>query len=379
MKLLFLVESIQLAEGGPPQIFANLINSLVRDFGDEISIVCRKPVTAEVELDQRVKRSYLADQTRNPISWWRASRQLRGLIKANDATFVGGVWGPYDGLALRFANVERKRIFIVAFGMLQPYILARNAWKKWLAWNAYVKANLLRAEKVIVNSALEGDQVAACGVPTGRIATVPIGLDLSTIPIVSRASARQVWGVDESKRVLLYLGRIHPKKGLDLLIPAFTKLLREDPDWRLVVAGAFDTEDFRVRIETLVENLALGDVVRFVGPVQGDAKWQLFRAADLFVLPSHSEGFSMAVLESMAAECPAVVTRGCNFPAIESDAGGFLADASVESLSVVFSRVQREFRSLQMRGSVARSFVQRHYGIRSAAECHRKLVENCTH
>ena len=158
------------------------------------------------------------------------------------------------------------------------------------------------------------------------VAIIPNGVDLPDL-----AAKR-----DSDFRTLLFLGRIHPKKGLDLLLPAWRAVQDRFRDWRLIVAGP-DSTGYLARMRELATELKL-QRVEFVGPVYGPEKWLAYRDADLFVLPTYSENFGMAVAEALAAGTPAIVTRGAPWAGIEKRGAGWWIDIGVEPLAACLER-----------------------------------------
>jgi len=118
------------------------------------------------------------------------------------------------------------------------------------------------------------------------------------------------------KKLALFLSRLHPKKGLDRLIPAWKDVAQVVPESVLVVAGCGDW-GYEAALKALVKEHGLEEKVKFLGQVAGEEKWKLLADADVFVLPSHQEGFSMAITEALATGCTPVVTEECNFDELE--------------------------------------------------------------
>jgi glycosyltransferase involved in cell wall biosynthesis len=129
----------------------------------------------------------------------------------------------------------------------------------------------------------------------------------------------------------LFLGRIHPKKGLDLLVSAWAKLSALTRHWQLVIAGP-DEIGHREQIQAFANKLGVQDQIVFTGSVTGQAKNRLLHSSDLFILSSLSEGFSMSLLEAMACRLPVIATRACNFPEISQAQAGWECESSVDSL-----------------------------------------------
>lgn len=152
------------------------------------------------------------------------------------------------------------------------------------------------------------------------VAVVPNGVDVHEFGPKSAATSR----------ILLFLGRIHKIKGLDMLLPAWQAVQNRFPDWMLRVAGP-DNGGYLHEIKSLAERLHLKRI-EFVGPVYGEAKWLMYRNADLFVLPTYSENFGMSVAESLASGTPAVVTKGAPWHGLGIHNAGQWIDIGVDPL-----------------------------------------------
>lgn len=152
------------------------------------------------------------------------------------------------------------------------------------------------------------------------IAIIPNGIDM---PVVTPRKPG-------NRRTLLFLGRIHPIKGLDMLLPAWRAVQDRFPEWELRIVGP-DNRGYLARMRQLSEELDLARV-EFSGPAYGMDKFQTYADADLFVLPTYSENFGMAVAESLAAGTPAVVTKGAPWAGLEVQGAGWWIDIGVDPL-----------------------------------------------
>src|SRR5262249_45983428 len=165
---------------------------------------------------------------------------------------------------------------------------------------------------------------------------VPNGVDLEEfLEMPDRKVFSSLFPEVRDRGIVLFMGRLDPKKGLDVLVPACARMLR--PSYRkdvcLVVAGP-DLIGYRPTLQRLVEREQLQEHVVFTGILSGERKLAALAAADMFVLPSRSEGLSVAVLEAMAARCPVIVTRACNMPEGEGRQGGVVGrEGDVTALS----------------------------------------------
>ena len=225
---------------------------------------------------------------------------------------VHGLWRYSSLAAVRWAEDSRPRV-VSPHGMLDPWALGNSAWKKWIAARLYERAHLDGAACLHALCDSERHAIRAYGLKN-PICVIPNGVDLPT----ARSGVPPVWAdaIPQEAKVLLYLGRIHPKKGLpDLLrawhLAAGGKALSND--WFLVIAG-WDQNGHQKELQVLARDLGIEDRVHFGGPQFGDAKQASYERAQAFVLPSLSEGLPMVVLEAWSYGLPVLMTPRCNLP-----------------------------------------------------------------
>lgn len=249
------------------------------------------------------------------------SPQLRDAYMRCDAdiTHLHVMWMYPSLLARNWHRESGKPYVTTANGMLEPWAQKNSAVKKRLAAICYERSALREMACLHVNTPAELASARAFGV-SGPACIIPNGVTLPTPTAPTTAAPRAVQEAKaQGSRILLYLGRLHPKKNLVATLQAFIALAPTHPDWHFVAAG-WGPDPY---IETLqTEALASGfsDRIHFPGPTFGAAKEALFAIADAFVLASHSEGFPMAVLEAFASSLPVAMTPMCNLE-IGFDAG----------------------------------------------------------
>ncbi len=209
-------------------------------------------------------------------------------------------------------------------GMLDPWALRNSAWKKKLAGWLYENRNLRSAACIHALCESEYESVREYGL-TNPVAIIPNGIDLP--PDGAKLPPPWTDKVASGRKVTLFLGRIHPKKGLPNLIEAWGRLKAQNAtvadEWALVVAG-WDQGGHEDQLKKMVSEKGLGGDVLFLGPAFDDAKRACLQNADAFILPSFSEGLPMSVLEAWSYGLPVVMTAQCNLPE------GFVAGAAVE-------------------------------------------------
>ena len=238
-------------------------------------------------------------------------------------------------------------------GFFEPYILQRSRWKKRFVHALFETRNMQHAGLWRALTLKEADQIRAQGI-TAPIVIAPNGIHLPEFDMPHPIQEKQ-------KHRILFLGRIHPKKGLTLLIPAWAALRDRFPDWELVIAGP-DELGHEAEIKQLVAQCGVTNSVSFVGPVVGPDKIALLHSADLFVLPSFSEGFSVAILEALACKVPVLATEACNFPELQSEGGGWICTPTQGNLTQSLQHALLALPSeAQDRGHAARSLIERRY------------------
>lgn len=226
--------------------------------------------------------------------------------------------------AARAARRARVPYLLAPRGMLVQELIARKSTLLKRAWITLIeRRNLERASGIHVTSALEAEELRRFGFSLPVVHEVPNGVDVaveSVAPVTLPAAAAELFA--RGRPVVLFLGRVDWKKGLDRLIPAMALL----PEADLLVAGN-DEGGYAAHLVEIADALGIGQRVVFCGPVYGAAKSMLFRRATVFALPSYSENFGNAVLEAMAEGCPVVVTPQVGAAALVQESGGGLVSA----------------------------------------------------
>jgi poly(glycerol-phosphate) alpha-glucosyltransferase len=243
--------------------------------------------------------------------------------------------------------------------MLDQWALKNSAWKKRLALALFERQNLNDAACL---HALTLDELAgfrAFGLQN-PIAVIPNGVDAASN---GPPLPRSVLLTGDPRRIVLFLGRIHPKKGLSETLEAWSRAIVLRPalreSWALVVAG-WDDGSWLEGLRRQAGALGLEGDVKFVGPVNGPAKTSMLHHAEAFILASHSEGLPMSVLEAWAHGVPVLMTRACNLP--EGFAAGAAVEITVEPEAMAATLVEAlESEALTAMGAAGRLLVAEHF------------------
>jgi glycosyltransferase involved in cell wall biosynthesis len=170
------------------------------------------------------------------------------------------------------------------------------------------------------------------------------------------------------KRLVLFLGRIHFKKGLDILVEAWAEVAKRWPDTQLVLAGP-DFEGTRAKIEAMIAERSLTERVLFTGMLRDELKWSALAASECFVLPSYSEGLSVSTLEAMGAGLPVVITEQCNLPDVASYGTGWIIQSNAGELAVILNECLRNSHEMNRQiGLRGRALIQEKYNWPSVAK-----------
>ena len=257
--------------------------------------------------------------------------RIRELALQHDAVIVHGSW-QYHGLAtwraLRGTGIP---YFVYPHGMLDPWFKRTyplKHLKKWLYW-PWGEYRVLRDARAVLFTTDQERVLARQSFWLYRANEVVAGYGTSPPPGEAEEQRRAFlgrWPELAGKRLWLYLSRIHPKKGTDLLIEAFAAVAGEDPRLELVIAGP-DQVGWQRELEQRAKTLGISERIHWLGMVSGDLKWGAFRSAELFCLPSHQENFGIAVAEALACGLPVAIGEPVNIATEVEEAGAGLVHA----------------------------------------------------
>lgn len=258
----------------------------------------------------------------------RLGAWLMGAVSGFDLVIVEGLW-QYHAIAARRAALSHSVPYLVfTHGMLDPWFKRTYPFKhlkKWLYWpwadyrvlrDAAAVCFTTQAERSLARESFWLYRARETVVGYGTVAPPRVAPDLFV------ASRPELAG----KRQLLFLSRIHPKKGCDLLLAAFAASLAHDPDWHLVMAGP-DQVGWRGQLEAQARELGIAERVTWTGMLQGQEKWAAYAAADAFILPSHQENFGIVVAEALALGVPVLATHPVNTSELVAQSAAGLVDS----------------------------------------------------
>lgn len=346
MKITHVVQSLDPALGGLPAVPLRLATAQAR-LGHTVSLLTSDDSPSfQRFLDAHGVAGSDSVQrwpAPRPSRWSRLSgRDAGGAIGRQliecEIVHLHGLWDP---LLVQVANAARTRnlpYVIAPHGMVDPWSLSQKAWKKRLALTLRYRRLLNAARFVHALNEAEAQFVRDLNV-VAPVRIIPNGVFLEEISPPQQENEdflRHRFGWSGAN-TLLFLGRLHWKKGLDILAEAFAELAKSHPEARLVVAGPDDGQ--RQAFEQRIASLGLAERVALPGPIYGSDKYAALRAAAMFVLPSRQEGFSIAILEALACGTPVVISEACHFPEVATHGAGEILDLNPAHHATAYARL----------------------------------------
>jgi len=321
MRLLIVIPALSSVYGGPSKSVVELAQAL-GSLGLSVDIVATNasgstklevPLhTWLTEKSYRLKYFPYWDLLDYKISL-SLSRWLFQHVADYDLVHTNAIFS-YPVLPAYWACQRHRVPYIVTpRGMLEPWALSYKAWKKRFYYTLFEKPALQHARAIQMLAFTEADRTKALNLKAPLV-VVPNGIDRQDFEKLPDPELfYQKFPETRNKTLILFLGRVDPKKGLDLLSVAFTKVHAQFPQTHLIIAGP-DNIGFLPTAQSYFAKAGCLDAVTFTDMLTGSMKYAVLGAARLYVAPSYSEGFSMSVLEGMASGLPCVITTGCNFP-----------------------------------------------------------------
>jgi glycosyltransferase involved in cell wall biosynthesis len=330
--ILHVIPYMHPSAGGPPVVVENfvreanllghrshIISTPVYCRGDERSLLDR--------LEQLAPTTLLSTLETIPVLSRSGAAKINKHVQQADIVHVHTLWSPLN-VSARYACLRHDRPYVLMpHGMLDPSSLSVKALKKSAYLRLFERHNIARAQRMIYTTREEERLAALAGLrmPLGEL--VPLGASASSASRHDlRAQFLARFPQAGGKRTLLFLGRVHPKKGLDRILSCLQSLKQSIPNVLLVVAGDGEAHYTR-HLRQLVSALGLGNYVLFAGRLDGELKWASFAAAELFLLPSRQENFAITVAEAMQMGVPVIITEKVNtWPYVKKAGAGLVLD-----------------------------------------------------
>ncbi len=320
--------------GGPPKIIYD--HAIVQmKLGAEVTILT--PISEGQKLYAIPEGATVITCKRHWFSkyWAEFSPELYNWIKANgneyDIIHIHGVWH-FSGVAPYLAGIKTAKC-ITTHGLLDRWTINKGYWKKYIFGLLFQKRILKNTELIQINNTDEQEDLKRfLGFEHTNVKIIPNGMNLTDFAVLPEKNTfRSQFNIKKDKKLILFMSRINLKKGLDLLLPAFKEIVAQRNDCILILAGPDD--GYLTETQTFIKENNLEGKIVLVGMLTGKDKLAALSDADIFVLPSHSEGFSIATLEALISGVPSLLSDRVGFgDAIRETNAAHLIELNIGSI-----------------------------------------------
>ena len=317
MKVLTFVSSLNLNSGGPSRSVPMLVKGLA-EVGVDITLMTIRSENMNTHAIEGTSAKLHILEPR-----FSNSDLSSFLISENfDLIQIQSIWAFHYHKLIKLARELGIPYIITPRGMLEPWSLSQKKWKKRLAWFVYQKNDMQNAACIFTTADMEAQHIRDLGIKV-PISVIPNGLE--TDGYTCRSTKEGI------KKQVLFLSRIHVKKGIEILIDAWKRLIDDYYGWKLLIVGNGDAEYIETLKQLIIEK-GLIDTVSIFDPVFGSAKCQLYHESSIFCLPSYSENFGMVIAEAMSCGVPVITTTNCPWNILNETQTGWCIDLSVDNL-----------------------------------------------
>lgn len=334
MKILHVIEDISSSSGGPSISALSMASAIGCIDDNQIGLLCYKKDGHDITIEN--SKGYPGYSN---IKWHliskngflesifaiRFANEFLKVLPNYDVVSIHGSWLPSLLITGLLSRLNNKHYIVVPHGMLDPWTLAYKKWKKFFVWHLLWKRIVNSASMIRALTSDEKKLMTEIGI-TAPIEVVANGIfqdqfnKLQSLPL-------EECNIDVLNKIkkpyILFLSRIHFKKGLDILIRAFSLVAKSNSEISLVIAGP--DENYWNEANSLIQKLDLNQRVNYIGPIYGYDKFLLLKNSTCFCLPSRQEGFSMAIIEAMTVSTPIIISKDCHFNEVEDHNAGIVS------------------------------------------------------
>lgn len=352
LRVLFYMPSIDKTSGG----VGAYLQLLSRDLG----VLCDLHVVTHASADELPIENCTIHYISNGwLPWNSCKREFLALMDSlkPDVFHTNSCWLPLSAMTAMWAKSVGRPVVYTPHGMLEPWIINRNRWKKIPATWLFQRRGIAVSNMIHATSELERQHILALGW-SQNVEVIPNCVRVDEIAM------KQSW---ERKRKILFLSRVHEKKGIPILIEAVQMLREKLQGYEVVVAGSGET-GYIETLRQMARDRGVAELLNFVGPVYGNDKWPMYLDADVFVLPTYSENFGIVVAEALACGSPVITTHGTPWQELEScRCGWWTAIGATPLAEALLQAVNCTASELEQMGRRGRQLVEERYSSQTVA------------
>lgn len=354
MKIIHFVPSIDRTSGG--------VGSYMQLLTKELGKLCELYiVTANTEHQLKIENAKILYIPCNLGQYSVMKREWNRILDKikPDLVHVNCCWMPCCALVQKWSQKKNYKVILTPHGMLEPWIIARHYWTRKLpALILYQKKAIVNADYLHATAESEKENLLRLNY-NSRIRIIPNGVDVQSIPM------KLSW---KRTKTILFLSRVHVKKGINFLIEAIAALKNELNGYQIIIAGEGEN-NYVHELQLMAQKNEIEDKIQFIGGVYGNQKWKLFQTADVFVLPTHSENFGIVVAEALACGTPVITTIGTPWQELETYHCGWWTkigtEATIKALRSFLALTEKD---LELMGQNGRTLIEKKYSAKSMAQ-----------
>src|SRR5262245_3136113 len=353
--------------GGPPVVVENFVRESIK-LGHPSEIIST-PLFCDGDesillqrLNELAPTTFLSRSRAFAPVYRSTRRQLGESIRTADIIHVHTLWNPVNMVVRRECARHRRPYVLMPHGMLDPYSLTVRRWRKFLYLLAIERKNILAADRIIYTTAEEARLARNKLVSLPKGVVIPLGADApnqNCEELASRFFER--FPKARGRRQLLFLGRLHFKKGLDRILMALPSVVRNVPNVLCTIVGD-GSRDFQVALARVIAAQHLEDYVLMTGRLEGALKWGAYASAELFLLPSRQENFAISVAEAMQMGVPVMISNKVNtWPYVKEVGAGLVLDEEQMKcgLEDTVSSLLQDSRTLRLMGKRGQEYARK--------------------
>lgn len=376
MKILTFLTNIDQTKGGPSRSVPMFVRGLALEGVDVTLMVIKSGDMNLHALDGTTAKVHLLEPN-------YTKKNLEEFVAAEKFDVIHGqcIWEPLFHQMRLVADKFNIPFILTPRGTLEPWSLQQKRWKKRIARWLYQDADLKHCACIYTTAEMEAQHIRELGFKN-PMCIIPNGIETEGYPCRKDPSS--------VKKQILFLSRVHPKKGIEVLIDAFSKLSNEFPEWIVTIVGNGE-EAYRSELISKISNMGLAGRIQLLQPVFGAAKTQLYQESSLFCLPSYSENFGMVIAEALSCGVPAITTNGTPWQLLNGDCTtmgasldmlgedkrtGWCIDLSIENLEMTLREaMSMDSKALFDMGQRGSRMVNENFNYRSVAKKNKALYE----
>ena len=319
MKICIFTATIDKTGGGPSRSVPILAKGLA-EIGCDVTLLTVESDNMNIHILDNTSVNFIT----LPRNYKK--KELESVLLNNhfDIVHAQGVWTPIYHKMVNILSKNNIPFVMTPRGALEPWCLKHKALKKKLALVFYQKRDLQKSKAILATASMEANNLRNLGL-TAPIAIIPNGIDVTEYP------CRPIQNKTQTKKQILFISRISPKKGIEFLIDAWSILYKKYPEWSIKIAGNGD-ESYIQELNNRILNKSLQDKVEILPPIFGKDKYNLYAESSLFVLPTYSENFGMVIAEALSCGVPVITTTGTPWNELEEKGLGWCINLNLDNV-----------------------------------------------